>query len=65
MKIQPQWVVTPGKQTPVTGAVSFIEQKEGSCVLILSVAKIIKVLIIEEFKDINVLFQMIPDHFTL
>jgi len=49
----------------VAGAVPFIEQRELSCVMILSVAKIIKVLIIEEFKDINVLFQMIPNHFTL
>jgi len=49
----------------VAGTVLFIEQGEVFCVMILSVAKIIKVLITEEFKDINVLFQMIPNHFTL
>jgi len=49
----------------VAGAASFIEQREVSHVMIISVAKIIKVLVIEEFKGINVLFQMFPNHFTL
>lgn len=49
----------------MAGAISFIEQREVFYVLILSVAKIIKVVIIEELQDINVLFQIIPDHFTL
>jgi hypothetical protein len=49
--------------TPVAGAVSFCEQREMFCVMILSLAKIIKVVIIEEWKDSNVLFQTILNHF--